>query len=104
MYDSISGLRGLSWVNSHMGSRRGDVRLPSGPRDDSLAGKALTQREREICAMIACGHRNKEIAERLGMAVNTVKFRLHAIFEKRGVTNRTELALDWQRFLQAETE
>lgn len=53
---------------------------------------ALTDREREILALVAQGLRNDQIAHRLGLKPSTVKFHLQNIFQKLGVRNRTEAA------------
>ncbi|MER3400693.1 MAG: DNA-binding response regulator [Thermoflexus sp.] len=53
---------------------------------------ALTEREREILALVAQGLRNEQIARRLGLKLSTVKFHLQNIFQKLGVRNRTEAA------------
>ena len=45
------------------------------------------------------GLRNREIAEQLGVTEGTVKAYVHAIFEKLGVNNRTELAIRADEFL-----
>lgn len=53
----------------------------------------LSNREREIVQLVAQGHRNKEMAEKLFISEQTVKNHLHNIFEKLGVADRLELAL-----------
>ena len=53
----------------------------------------LSNREREVAALVVQGFLNKEIAERLYISEQTVKNHLHNIFEKLGVSNRLELAL-----------
>lgn len=53
----------------------------------------LTPRETEILAAIATGLPNKEIAYRLGIAESTVKGHILHLFEKLGVSNRTEAAI-----------
>ena len=50
----------------------------------------LSQRQRQIMAMVAEGLANKEIAARLGIAEGTVKAHIHAVFKALGVTNRTQ--------------
>jgi two-component system nitrate/nitrite response regulator NarP len=54
---------------------------------------AITARERAIVGLAAQGVRNREIADQLGITEGTVKVYLHRIYEKLGVSNRTELAL-----------
>ena len=53
----------------------------------------LSQREREIVALVAQGFRNKEMAEKMFISEQTVKNHLHNIFDKLGVSDRLELAL-----------
>ncbi len=57
------------------------------------ATEALTEREREILQLVAAGHDNKTIAARLHLSEKTVGNRLSEIFQKLGVTNRTQAAL-----------
>lgn len=57
------------------------------------AMSSLTQRERQIVSAMVGGASNKEIAEALSVSEQTVKNHLSRIFEKCGVSNRTELAL-----------
>jgi two-component system nitrate/nitrite response regulator NarP len=45
--------------------------------------------------------RNREIAEELGVTEGTVKVYLHALFDKLGVDNRTELAMRAAQLLGA---
>jgi len=53
----------------------------------------LSQREREIVALVAQGFKNKEMAEKMFISEQTVKNHLHNIFDKVGVSDRLELAL-----------
>jgi LuxR family maltose regulon positive regulatory protein len=50
----------------------------------------LTSRELEVLHLIAEGHSNREIADRLVIGVSTVKKHLSHIFEKLDVQNRTQ--------------
>ncbi|WP_372755420.1 LuxR C-terminal-related transcriptional regulator [Labilibaculum sp.] len=50
----------------------------------------LTQREAEIMELIATGIGNKEIAERLFISKNTIKFHIKNIFIKLDVRNRVQ--------------
>jgi ATP/maltotriose-dependent transcriptional regulator MalT len=53
----------------------------------------LTEREREILALLARGASNREISETLFIASGTVKNHLSNILGKLGVRDRTQAAL-----------
>jgi len=59
--------------------------------------RRLNAREAELTWMVGQGLRNREIGERLNLSEGAVKFALHAVFRKLGVSSRTELALVLQR-------
>ena len=68
--------------------------------DDPLArprNRPLTGREREVAELVAKGLKNREIGEALGIATGTVKIHLMHIFEKTGIRDRFELALQGLR-------
>ncbi|HEY7725803.1 MAG TPA: LuxR C-terminal-related transcriptional regulator [Anaeromyxobacteraceae bacterium] len=65
---------------------------PEGEFRPPPAADGLTQREREVALLVADGLRSREVAERLGIASQTVKSHLKTIFDKLGVRNRVELA------------
>lgn len=56
------------------------------------ARAALTPRELEIARLAAAGLANREIAARLYLSHRTVENKLHAAYEKLGVSGRAELA------------
>src|SRR3974390_1548276 len=64
---------------------------PAGPPQRERS--PLSQREREIVALVAQGFKNKEMAEKMFISEQTVKNHLHNIFDKLGVSDRLELAL-----------
>lgn len=53
---------------------------------------SITRREAEILELLAQGARDREIAEQLGIAENTVKKHVHNILRKLHVNNRTAAA------------
>lgn len=57
---------------------------------EGAVGTVLSNREREILALLADGLVNKQIAARLGISTNTVKTHLELLFDKLGVTTRAE--------------
>jgi len=63
-------------------------RPTAAPGDAEAAG--LTRREREILGLVAEGGTNGEVARRLWVTEQTVKFHLANIFRKLEVTNRTQ--------------
>jgi two-component system, NarL family, response regulator LiaR len=64
---------------------REDARTP--------ADNPLTEREREVLALIARGRANKAIAFELGVAEKTVKTHVSNILAKLNLTDRTQAAL-----------
>lgn len=58
----------------------------------SEAESQLSPREREVLEFMAKGMTNPEIALKLSVSENTVRFHLKNIYSKLGVSNRTEAA------------
>jgi DNA-binding NarL/FixJ family response regulator len=57
----------------------------------------LSRREIEVVRGVAQGLRNRQIAERLGIAEGTVKLHLHTVYTKLGVDGRTALLAKLQQ-------
>ncbi|MCS7283555.1 MAG: response regulator transcription factor [Anaerolineae bacterium] len=55
--------------------------------------ETLSEREREVLALLAEGLSNEEIAGELNIAVNTVRNHVRNILEKLGVRNRVQAAV-----------
>jgi LuxR family maltose regulon positive regulatory protein len=53
----------------------------------------LTHRERELLLWVGGGMSNKEIAQRLGLSVGTVKQHVHSIFRKTGARRGSYLVV-----------
>jgi two-component system, NarL family, nitrate/nitrite response regulator NarL len=95
---------GEIWLDSHTTAAviRQFVAAEDAPPQSSSAPQSanrererspLSQREREIVALVAQGFKNKEMAEKMFISEQTVKNHLHNIFDKLGVSDRLELAL-----------
>jgi DNA-binding NarL/FixJ family response regulator len=54
---------------------------------------SFTEREREVLSLLAQGHSNPEIADRLHLAKGTVRNYVSAILQKLGVSDRTQAAV-----------
>jgi DNA-binding NarL/FixJ family response regulator len=65
-----------------------------------MVTRPLTDREQVMVRILASGATNKEIAARLGLREQTVKNRLSNIYEKLGLRNRLELAIDLTRMVE----
>ena len=63
------------------------VRQLTGERDDPL-----TAREHQIAALVAEGHANRVIAERLFLSERTVETHVRNLLTKLGLANRTQVA------------
>jgi two-component system nitrate/nitrite response regulator NarL len=78
---------GEKWVDPEIAERTRQA------KDKASRAPSLTPRERELVELVRQGLRNRDIAAKLGVTEGTVKVYLHAIFDKVGVDNRTELAM-----------
>ena len=80
--------KGGTWIDKALRDRVAAVSAkPAPPR------RVLTDRQRELVSLVQQGLKNREIAQRLNTTEGTIKAYLHAIFDKVGVENRTELAM-----------
>ncbi|HEX8918850.1 MAG TPA: response regulator transcription factor [Chloroflexota bacterium] len=72
-------------------ARRLAESLRAPKRDDPL--EPLTEREREVLALVAQGKANKEIARQLRISDRTVRTHVSSILGKLGLVSRTQAAL-----------
>ena len=92
---------GEIWLDSHttaavmrqFATGADEVSVGTPPPGRERERSLLSQREREIVALVAQGFKNKEMAEKMFISEQTVKNHLHNIFDKLGVSDRLELAL-----------
>jgi two-component system nitrate/nitrite response regulator NarP len=87
--------RGGQWIDPELADRVQELSDTFG----SSGRPALAPRERQLVRFVRQGLRNREIAQQLGVTEGTVKVYLHAVFDKLGVSNRTELAIRADEFL-----
>lgn len=66
-------------------------------RRDGASSEALTARQLEVIRMLARGLSNREIADALDVAENTVKVHLATVYKLMGVTSRTAALLKAQQ-------
>jgi DNA-binding NarL/FixJ family response regulator len=59
-------------------------------QEGGIPAEQLTERELDVLRLLVKGARNKEIAAQLYITERTVKFHTGIIFQKLGVTNRSE--------------
>lgn len=82
---------GQVWLDPSLSSRHAPFR-----------GKfRITPRERQIIALVCRGLKNRDIAEEMKITAGTVKVHLMHIFEKTGVRDRFQLAIQGQQILAA---
>ena len=78
---------GQRWVDPEVAERT------RAAKERASKTPSLTPLERELVELVRQRLRNRDIASQLGVTEGTVKVYLHAIFDKVGVDNRTELAM-----------
>jgi len=84
--------RGEAVLHQRVAARLMDLlRQESEPGADML--ESLSQREREVLALIAEGLNNQQIAERLGIGEKTVKTHVSNVLGKLNVSDRTQAAV-----------
>jgi two-component system nitrate/nitrite response regulator NarL len=86
---------------------RGDVWIEGSPEQmmdggDRRSAPRLTPREKQIVQQVCEGLKNKDIAQALSITAGTVKVHLMHIFEKTGVKDRFELAIQGRKLLGAD--
>lgn len=92
-YEFLEMLEGLQRGEAAI-SRRTARRLMEGfaasSRQRHKLIEDLTQREVQLLQLVAEGHSNRALAQKLSISENTVKYHLKKILQKLGAQNRTE--------------
>lgn len=68
-------------------------RFPAPSPDAGTANRTLTEKEVAVLKLIAQGHKNKDIADRLFMSQRNVEYMISHLFEKLSVSSRQEAVL-----------
>jgi DNA-binding NarL/FixJ family response regulator len=66
-------------------------------RDDTI-----TERQRQILALLLQGKSNKEIARDLGITEGTVKVHLHDMYNRMGIRSRAKIVALYNKVTQNE--
>lgn len=80
LVDALERVQAGEYVGSHAANDR-DV------------GATLTEREREVLALLSQGATNRVIANELYLSIDTIKTHVRKVFMKLGVGNRTQAAI-----------
>jgi DNA-binding CsgD family transcriptional regulator len=82
--------RDLCAIGTHVSVRLAQLGIQAQP--ESLPFSSLTPRQLGVALLAARGSTNGEIAAALDLSENTIKKHLKDVFERIGISNRTELA------------
>ena len=94
----LAGIRSVVSGGSPLDPKAARVLLTQRRTSPAMAAASpLTDREEEVLTMVGDGLPNKLIARRLGISERTVKAHLTSIFQRLGVSDRTQAALWAQR-------
>jgi DNA-binding NarL/FixJ family response regulator len=94
--------RGLTVIDTSLSSAL-IAATPAAARSDArhvehhrsrTGGGELTERERQVVALLAEGLSNKLIADRLGISDHTAKFHVNGVMAKLGAGTRTEAVVE----------
>ena len=86
-----AGIRSVHAGEAPLDPKAARVLLES--RRARRATVTLTDREREVLLQVRSGLANKPIARKLGISERTVKAHLTSVFQRLGVTDRTQAAI-----------
>jgi DNA-binding NarL/FixJ family response regulator len=85
---------GEVWIDrSMMGSVLQELNKPGDIDPEKAKIRSLTEREREVIALVGEGLKNRQIAERLFVTETTITHHLSSVFSKLEVSDRLELLI-----------
>ena len=85
---------GEVWIErSMMGSMIQELNKPALVDPEVAKIESLTEREREVIALVGEGLKNKQVGERLFISETTVTHHLSSVFSKLDVSDRLELII-----------
>ena len=73
-----------------------DFNEPHANPISDIRPEAITDRQREVASLIAGGFTNGQIAEELGITLDTAKFHVSGLLTRLGLRRREEVA-EWYR-------
>jgi DNA-binding NarL/FixJ family response regulator len=86
--------KGEVWIErSMMGSMIQELSKPPMVDPEMVKIESLTEREREVIALVGEGLKNKQVGERLFISETTVTHHLSSVFSKLEVSDRLELII-----------
>ncbi|WZH50442.1 MAG: response regulator transcription factor [Nocardioides alkalitolerans] len=86
----IRSIRDVSRGGSAFDARSAAAMVRGLNAPESVANQHLTEREQEVLRLLARGHSNRAIGERLYISETTAKFHVGNILRKLGVSRRAE--------------
>jgi DNA-binding NarL/FixJ family response regulator len=88
---------GAIWIGAQMTRRTEKDDVPparvSTQTTEASCMSALSEREREVLALLVAGHKNFAIAQALAISPETIKSHMRRIMEKLSVRDRTQLVI-----------
>lgn len=87
----LKGIRAAAEGESPLTPRAAQVVISA--RTSERSRPELSAREEEVLTLVASGQANKQVARRLDISEKTVKAHLSKIFQRIGVSDRTQAAL-----------